>query len=243
MLDDTPPRAEPPAEEGVPDWVMTFADLSTLLFAFFVLLLSFANMDVIKFREMLGSVQSAFGVTHKVHGEFQPTIQGEGSQMANSETMSEGEYQQMNQEMEKKLKEVITKTGMDQNAEVISGPLGVTVRVKGMTFFAPGSAQIKRTGAPFLNGIAALMTKFPFHLVIEGHTDNIPIKTRHFPSNWELSAYRSTVVLRYLLFKKIDPHRLMAVGYADTHPIASNDSAEGRAANRRVEFIFKKPDA
>ncbi len=243
MFDESPPRAEPPPEEGVPDWVMTFADLSTLLFAFFVLLLSFANMDVIKFREMLGSVQSAFGVSKKTHGEYQPTMQGEGSQMGSTETMTEGEYQQMSHEMEDKLKEVIQKTGMEQNAEVISGPLGVTVRVKGMTFFAPGSAQIKRSGAPFLNGIAVLMSKFPFQLVIEGHTDNVPIKTRQFPSNWELSAYRATVVLRYLLFKKIDPHRLMAVGYASTHPIATNDTAEGRAANRRVEFVFKKPDA
>ncbi len=246
-----------PSEEckrGAPAWIMTFADLATLMLTFFVLLLSFANMDIVKFQEMLGSVQDAFGVTTKVKGDFQSTLQGEDTdkeslpkdkgkggdkESAIAEARAKEELDR--QEVGNKVEEAAKAIDQTENIAVSVETSGVRVRIKGSFFFGPGSAFLKKDSLQFLNSLSKIMKQFPFKLTVEGHTDSIPISTVQFPSNWELSAVRATTVLRHFIDEKgIDPSRLTAIGYAANKPLASNEESTGRAKNRRVEFIFSK---
>jgi chemotaxis protein MotB len=125
-------------------------------------------------------------------------------------------------------------------AEVQSGARGIRIRVKGALLFDPGAATVKSVATPFLDSLVQVMEKFDYFLLVEGHTDALPISTAMFPSNWELSSYRAASVLRYLIDHGIDPRRLTSVGLAANYPLAPNDTPEGRAANRRVEFLLTK---
>lgn len=136
------------------------------------------------------------------------------------------------------VEDVINKTKLSDNAIVMRGQNGVRIRVAGFVMFEAGKSEIKSKMFSFLDTIAEGMKKFDYNLLIEGHTDNMPIRTEKFPSNWELSSTRATSILRYLADKKIDPQRLAAIGYADQYPIFPNTTEDGRAKNRRVEFVF-----
>ncbi len=235
-------------EEGAPAWMATFADMSTLLLTFFVLLLSFANMDAQKFREMLGSVKDAFGVQKETFGDY----------MSRSTTALDFAVQQTQQEseagdqgedkqspsMEQALsiiQAVFQELG--SAAEVLLDEEGVTVRVDGKLLFPSGSAQLRPEAAVVMERMAGLLQNYTFDLYILGHTDAVPIETVQFPSNWELSSARAAASLRYLAGQGVDPRRLVSVGFADSRPIDTNATPEGRARNRRVEFLFKSPEA
>jgi chemotaxis protein MotB len=103
--------------------------------------------------------------------------------------------------------------------------------------FDPGSADLEAGGMTVLGIVAEALKMIPNDVIIEGHTDSRPISTSRFPSNWELSTARATAVLRFLAGTGIDPGRLSAMGYGDTHPVGDNATAEGQAKNRRVEII------
>lgn len=244
---------------GAPPWMATFADLSTLLLTFFVLMLSMASIDIQKFREMLGSVKDAFGVTTQQVGEYQPVISPDKPQSRDklmemiqqppkapskptpAEQQREAEDAMESSRVAAQVEQMVKITGLDKVTEVTSGKRGVRLRVKGGLLFDPGRAQLKPTAHRLLDGVIKVLKKTKFFLIVEGHTDNVPIKTDMFPSNWELSAARATAVVRYLAQKGgIAPRRLSAVGFGPNYPIRPNTSGEGRAANRRVEFIFTK---
>jgi chemotaxis protein MotB len=126
-------------------------------------------------------------------------------------------------------------------AEAEATARGVIIRVKGQLFFAAGSAELLERSYPMLNEIGAILLAFPYNITVEGHTDDQPIHTERFPSNWELSTARAISVMRYLSERRGVPAARMGVaGYADIHPVVPNDSPEHRAANRRVEFVFHK---
>ena len=247
-------------KKGLPPWMATFADLSTLLLTFFVLLLTFANLDLQKFHDMLGSVQKAFGVQFKIRGQYQPTkpivsanalkAQAQGSssltsfnrpsavQTSSMEARAAAEAAAQAREVSK----LINQAGLGQSVAVSSGPNGVRMRVKGKLLFQPGQAKVKPDARRLLAAVAKVMRKFNFYLTVEGHTDSTPISTPQFPSNWELSSARAAAVLRYLLTLGVPASKVSAVGYASNYPIAPNDTPEGREKNRRVEFVFtKKP--
>lgn len=241
---------------GAPPWMATFADLSTLLMTFFVLLLSFSSMDVQKFRDMLGSVQEAFGVQIEKRGQFQAVIEEAKPseeikpdleqlyeppptppQTASQEAETARESVEMAGEVEKLVKE----SQLSEDVDVLAGPRGVRLRAKGGLFFQPGEANLKETSFNFLDGLGKVMKKSKFYLIIEGHTDNQPISNAVFPSNWELSSARATAVVRYLNERVgLPPTRLAAIGFGPYYPVASNGTPEGRHQNRRVEFIFTK---
>ncbi len=238
-------------KKGLPPWMGTFADMCTLLLTFFVLLLTFANMDVKKFQDMLGSVKNAFGVQFQEVGKFQPVLpevkpQPERTRMIQP-TMPEPSVQDARNaseaaSMADRVKELVTAVGLGNAVEIKSGPRGVRMRVKGQLLFEPGSADVRATAQKLLASVAKVMNKFNFYLTVEGHSDNQPISTSRFPSNWELSAARASSVLRSLVGMGVPAQRVSAVGYASNYPIASNADEDGRNKNRRVEFVFtKKP--
>jgi len=237
------------AEEGAPAWMATFADMSTLLLTFFILLLSFANMDAQKFREMLGSVKDAFGVQKESFGdyraqsslavEFSTQQDRTGEKDAGEAQGKEGQAPSMEQALSI-IQAMFQELGAA--AEVSLDEEGVTVRIDGKLLFLSGSAELRSDAAVVMDRVAALLEKYTFDLFILGHTDSVPIETTQFPSNWELSGARASAALRYLVGRGLDPRRLVAVGFADSRPIDSNATPEGRARNRRVEFLFKSPE-
>lgn len=233
-------------DPGAPAWMATFADMSTLLLTFFVLLLSFANMDAQKFREMLGSVKDAFGVQKETVGYFQAksTEVFDISAGADAKEADEGKSREEILSMEQALSVLQALfEGVGEGVEVVmEEEVGVTVRVDGKLLFPSGEAEFRPGAEAVLDRVANLLQKYTFDLYILGHTDSVPIQTPRFPSNWELSSARAAAALRYMVKHRIDPQRLVAVGFADSRPIASNDTYEGRSRNRRVEFLFKSPD-
>lgn len=219
----------------------TFSDMATLLLTFFVLLLSFANMDIVEFRTMMGSVREAFGVQREMQGDFQARantpveITPGGSPanpavLANSPTLS-------------RLRSELERRGLSHLIEVEGTPRGVALRIRDTVLFESGSDRLRDDAAPLLVHIAEIVGDFDNELAIEGHTDDRPIRTPRFPSNWELSAARATAVLRRMSAAGIEPERMSIAGYAETRPLAPNETDDGRAGNRRVEFIFvRSPD-
>lgn len=239
---------------GAPAWMATFGDLMSLLLTFFVLLLSFANMDIVKFRDLLGSIQQALGVETQRVGTFQ-VRSTTPVELSESESTPVPDILQLDtpsmpslrpvrapaadEEMLQDLRRVIAKQGLEDIVEAEAGPRGVTVRVKGQLLFEPGAAALRPESSVFLDEIAKLAKESGYMLSIEGHTDDVPIQTPQFPSNWHLSSWRAIAALRYLVDAGgVDPKRVSSVGYADTRPRVPNDSPEHRAMNRRVEFVF-----
>lgn len=242
----------------------TFADLSTLLLTFFVLMLSFANIDIEKFRDLLGSVQNAFGVQMKDRGEFQPTKkekdlgpmeqQGTPSEQvktgvakdeAKGEVKSEVKSEERDpheesKEMAEKLNEMMGEGIPVDQIEIKAGSNGVRIRITGHIMFTLGQAEVKYQAYPFLDSIVEAMNNYDYYLLVEGHTDSLNISTQQFPSNWELSSARASAVVRYLINQGISHSRLSGIGHAYNYPIADNMTAEGRDMNRRVEFIFTR---
>ena len=226
-------------EEGAPAWMATFSDMATLLLTFFVLLLSFANMDVENFKMALGSVKEAFGVNMEVKGDFaarsNDLIEFSDLPTADLNPKESDSYNEIEQ-----LRKYIQDRNMSDHVDVASTESGVVLRVKDVALFATGSDTFTDESQPVLKLVQELFGKSSAVLSIEGHTDNIPISQTRFPSNWELSAARSAAVLRHYIEQGFDKGRLSIAGYGDLRPLAGNDTAGGRAQNRRVEFVFKR---
>ncbi len=127
-----------------------------------------------------------------------------------------------------------------EGVSVDEGEQGITLRIDDNLLFASGQAELTAGGGEVIKSLVPTLESFDGQVSVEGHTDNIPIATARFPSNWELSTARAIAVLRYLSAAGIPESRLRAIGYADTQPLESNDTPEGRAANRRVELLLKQ---
>ena len=232
---------------GAPPWMATFGDMMSLLVTFFVLLLSFANMDVVKFKRAMGSMQEALGVETQFVGEFDAKSSSpvelsktQSSPMIDVTKMpSRSESPTMNQQMMSQVNRMIAANNLTKVVEARSGERGVIISVKGQMLYEGGSDELQPEAFIFLDEIAKLARDFPYHMSIEGHSDDVPISTDRFPSNWHLSSSRAIAALRYMVDAGgIDRNRLSASGYADTRPLVPNDNPANRAQNRRVEFIY-----
>jgi len=226
---------------GSPAWMAPFSDITTLLLTFFVLLLSFANLDVANFRIALGSVRQAFGVQVKVDGAFEglTTSPVELSDELSTSELEPETAPQLDSQVET-VRQYVLLQGLDEKVEVVGTPRGITLRIKNVLLFDTGSDRLKSKAYDVLQLVVDLFGRFDGRLLIEGHTDNRPIRSARFPSNWELSTARSTAVLRYLRAQPgMDVTRVGVAGYAHIRPIAPNDGEADRAKNRRVEFVFE----
>jgi chemotaxis protein MotB len=247
-------------EAGAPAWVMTFADLMSLLMCFFVLLLSFSEMDVQKFKQVAGSMERAFGVQRQVKapdipmgtsviaqefspGKVEPSLVDEVRQSTTTEDINldtakdvmEAEAQAQAEQLRQKLQQEIDE-GL---IEVDSQEDKVIIRIKEKGSFPSGTAELHAEFLPTLERIRAQIASTPGTISIAGHTDNVPIKTFRFRSNWELSSSRAVSVLEQLLKDgTIKPEDTEVKGLADTQPLVPNDSRENRAINRRVEIMI-----
>ena len=220
-----------PEGEGESEWLATFADLSTLLLCFFVLLFSISSSDNKKFRSIMNEVRISLGNAVPMVVVEQEEVKGDAviNLLPKQKTVAT------------ELEQIINDEKLSNSTVVDMGDDGALLRIGGKVMFESGSSEINPRALSALDKIIAMALKYPqYHLDIKGHTDNLPISAGKFLSNWELSALRATTVLRYLLEKGLGADRLTATGYADTQPLVPNLTVEGRARNRRVEFLFKK---
>lgn len=224
-----------PESEGESEWLATFADLSTLLLCFFVLLFSISSIDNKKFRSIMNEVRVSFGNAVPMTVLEKKEVKGEGEGDAVINLLPKQKT------VATELEEIINDENLSSSTVVDMGDDGALLRIGGKVMFESGSADINPRVLSALDKIITMALKYPeYHLDIKGHTDNIPISVGKFLSNWELSALRATTVLRYMLENGLGADRLTATGYADTQPIVPNLTSENRARNRRVEFLFKK---
>jgi chemotaxis protein MotB len=228
-----PPKEE--VEEGAPMWVVTFGDLMSLLMCFFVLLLSFSEMDRQKYKMVSGSMKNAFGIQRKT-----PIFQSpKGSKMIAKEfdqavllTKIEDIIKPIINELESEYEEF---KGL---VEVESAKNQLTIRMMGEATFDTGRADLRSEFKPLLHKIGEVLGKTKGEIIIAGHTDNVPLRSGPFGSNLGLSMARAGSVAEFLLSKKnIDPRKLSTMGFGEYRPLTSNDTAEGRRKNRRVEII------
>jgi chemotaxis protein MotB len=181
-------------------------------------------MDVENFRTALGSVREAFGVQFKVNGRFESLSDSPISLSNVQSTDVLHRERPIEREAIGLVREFLAARGLDGSVEVDSGARGIVLRTKDQVLFDPGAAIIKEVGKPVLEAMRDLADSFDGQLAVEGHTDDRPIQTPFFPSNWELSGARSSAVLRYLLEADVDPALVHVAGYADMRPVASNDT-------------------
>ena len=261
---------------GLPGWVMTFADLMTLLMCFFVLMLSFSEMDVAKFKQLAGSMQEAFGVQAEVEvktmpkgtsmiarefspGRPEPTALNTVRQFTVNSSMNSLDVGQqertLNDEDLQRLEERERRERLAEEqaerlrdalrAEIEEGTLlirreetDVIVQILERDSFPSGSAELEGDFLPTLVRIGTLLDPMVGAITVSGHTDNVPIYTSQYRSNWDLSAARAATVVHEILKTGIAPDRLMISGHADTQPRAANDDAESRALNRRIDITL-----
>ncbi|RKY02559.1 hypothetical protein DRP77_07715 [Candidatus Poribacteria bacterium] len=231
-----PRRAKRDEEEGTPEWMTTFGDLMSQLLTFFVLLVSFSVFDDIKYNLVKGSLKYSFGMVKgwelPYKSRREPDVQLVIERRREEQKLAGIGY---------RLKKFAAEMGIRGTLQAAMREEGLAVILKTSgkpVMFDSGSAQIRPEFIPILRKVAEEIKRLPNKVRIEGHTDNRPIHTWKFPSNWELSAARATSVLRFFIGEGIDPDRLFAVGYGEYRPIAPNDTEEGRAQNRRVEILI-----
>ena len=233
MSEEGPIQEE--VEEGAPLWVVTFGDLMSLLLCFFVLLLSFSEMDRKKYKMVSGSMAQAFGIQRE-----KPVFES-----PRGEKMIAKEFDQAIaiSKLEASIKPIIDdiKNEYEELKDAVELEIGedtVTIRMMGETTFDSGKAELLLTFRPLLKKIGAVLSQTKGEIIIAGHTDNVPLKGGLFGSNLGLSMGRAGSVAEYLLrTTAIDPKRLSTMGFGEYRPLTSNDTARGRRKNRRVEII------
>ncbi|HTR67113.1 MAG TPA: flagellar motor protein MotB [Terriglobales bacterium] len=250
-------------------WLVSYADFITLLFAFFVVLYSSAQVDKRKVGRVAMAIQVAFqqlGVfpasnsqvplnteepmpispVQAIDNARRTAALGRIVPPAN-EPLSTEESSNLT-DLRRDLEHALSAEISRHEVDLRTVPDGLVISLREIGFFASGSADIQARSLPAFSRIADLLKQRPYRIRIEGHTDNAPIHNALFKSNWELSTGRATELVRLLIMKYgFAPERLAAAGYAQYHPVAGNDTADGRAQNRRVDVVvvgkFQPPPA
>ena len=245
-------------------WLISYADFITLLFGLFVVLFAFARADQKKQVQVTQSIDIAF----KSLGIFPDALRhqkGAGTASSGAEApaipmnivmgddvLAPARVKEDLEHLGRELQQTLSNQVATHTVSIQMGRDGLVISLREAGFFASGSAAPQPQTIDTLRPIAASLNHTPYDLRIEGHTDNVPIHTSQFDSNWELSTARATSIARILLDLKAMPaDRLSAAGYAEFHPVAGNDTAEGRAQNRRVDLVilprskinFSEPDS
>lgn len=251
-------------QTNIPAWMITYADLMSLLLCFFVLLLSFAEIDAEKFRRVADELSKAFGVQREVEAtqvpmgtsavkqHFSPAVpdrtlvdevrQQTMQQRPQLESMRDSQEAQRHLQSHQLAQNVekLLETSLPEGAtEIDIDQFRVVVRISENGTFGSGNATVTSAFEDLLQSLATLLADVPGTISIDGHTDDVPIRTSQFRSNWDLSAMRAASVANVLTATgALAPERLIVQGFADTRPLASNLTNEGRAENRRVELMI-----
>lgn len=222
-------------------WLISYADFITLLFAFFVVMYAVSAVNENKFRVLAGSLGDAFGKMPAsealVPQLTKEALPAEIRQRSLKQQQAIEEQAHMT-EVASGLLDVMAPLVKEGKVRVTQSRRGVSIEINANVLFAPGRAELEAKSLAVLRAVAERLRNEPFNLEITGHTDVMPISNPVFASNWELSAVRATSVVRLLADNGIVPARLSAIGREASQPIAPNDTAQGRARNRRVELMI-----
>ncbi len=227
-------KKQAPAEkESGERWLLTYADLITLLLAFFLMLFATSNQDLEKFKLLAGSLRESFGGGSGPLGGGDKILQGGGSILPDTGKISD-EVRAISEDLN-------TFAAVSNLAKVgvRSVDEDVVISLSDNLLFNSADAKLRPESLPLLDRVAAELRSRPNEIRVEGHTDNIPLSTPAYASNWELSAARATEVLRYLIdHGGVAANRIHATAYADTRPVANNQTPDGRATNRRADIVI-----
>ena len=232
----------PPHEEHVDEtWLVPYSDLLTLLLALFIVLFASSQVDAKKFAAVASSFETAFA------GPFSSTPGGAYS------IKPPGGAQPQPQELSAVQIELAQLAALKAQVDSylrerqLSGEFdtsiteqGLVIRIRDQVFFDSGSAVLYPGAREIAGSIAGMLAQIPQQVIISGHTDNVPINTAEFPSNWDLSSKRALNVMKHMLYNhpELSPERFSAVGYGEYRPVASNTAEDGRVKNRRVEVLI-----
>lgn len=224
-------------EIETPGWMLTFGDMNSLLLTFFVLLISLSVPRQPKMKEVIVSLNNAFGPQSKSAADIMktrmPLHKAQG--VVDMPVVRRFEFQ-------REVEDRIHEKGFGPHAQFEKTPEGFRLRIRETLLYEPGGTELQPGGVAFVALLAPLIRDSDFFLRIEGHTDSRPFRTEAIPSNWELSALRAVSVLDAIRqLSGIDAGRLSAVGYGEHRPVAPNDTTENRARNRRVDVYFLEP--
>jgi chemotaxis protein MotB len=238
----------------------TYGDLVTLLLCFFVLLFSFSSVDAKKWEALVGAFSGSTAIAipglspeQVIEKPIELIARTAGelimSDPAGSENPGDvGEHENMEAYqnwlvLQERISDFLAANHMTIQMIGDRDRFTVTLRVGSNVFFDSGDASLRTEALPVLDQLAEVLAENEDRYVmvtIEGHTDNVPINTDRYPSNWELSSFRAVNTLHYIADKKlIDPDKLSAMGYSEYHPAETNDTEAGKAANRRVDFVIQ----
>ncbi|MFN3197561.1 MAG: flagellar motor protein MotB [Bradymonadia bacterium] len=244
--------AEMPADEkcpeGTPEWLVTFGDMMSLLLTFFILLLSFAQMEKVKYQMVSGAMMQAFGVQEKVKAFNRP----QGHNVVATEFWSTTSKSMMNGMRTAAKKHARRSAPGTVDVAVFEDYRGIVLQIGEEAMFEKGRSQLRPAVWPFLDEVLEIALKNASFIRVEAHTDSSPIRTAEFPSNDHLSGSRAVSVVRYFQGRaqtlaaglpgdaRLDPHRMEAVAMGATHPKVPNTFRAGRRRNRRVEIVFEE---
>lgn len=244
-------RAHAEEHENHERWLVSYADFITLLFAFFVVMYALSSVNEGKYRVLSDSLVAAFrnvnvnasGATMVAGGKLQQSAPlGSKQVVPIRNSKDEEKKRQLREKMRKMAKDILDALGpliKEGKVSVTEGLKGVTVEINASVLFAVGDAKLEPAATKALRAVAEVLAQTEFPITVEGHTDPTPIKTPQFPSNWELSGARAASVVRLFVDSGVGPQRLTATGYGEQRPIASNDTPDGRARNRRVAILIE----
>ncbi len=218
-------------EDGDKDrYIITYADLITLLLGFFIILYAMSSIDKAEYSRAVSALGNVFGTTSA--GNF---VQNTYTPM----NMQQFGPSNGHRALKRTLQRVINENKVENSVKLIDGERGITIRILDDILFPSGSADLSPESKRVLNELGKILKELPNDIRIEGHTDNRQINTKQFPSNWHLSVARATNTAYFLMTaQKLLPDKVSIVGYSEYRPVATNDTPEGRRLNRRVDIII-----
>jgi len=234
-------------------WLISYADFITLLFAFFVVMYAISSINEGKYRVLSHSLVSAFKSSNSSNLispqpiELTP-INNQQSQQTDSIKLIDdlsslkAKKQEKMKSMAKNILQALELLVKDGQVRVTQSSLGITVEINASVLFSPGQAKLAENSSLTLQAVAHVLKGHKHEIHVEGHTDNLPINTESFPSNWELSAARASSVIRLFIENGVEAHRFTAIGYGENRPIETNETPEGRKRNRRVTVMILSTD-
>ena len=234
-------------EEGGSTWIVTFADMMTLILVFFILLYTLADFEDEAYKELVESVQVIDGDGNQISVIDFATRKGRNPEPLKAiEDMlgmnpSHVPVENLKPALVAEMESMIDNTDLADSVELAYNGDQINLQIDGRYLFESGQSELKDRARFIFANLAQMFRDYAdYKIAIRGHTDDQGIQTTRFPSNWELSAVRATTVLRYFIGQGIDPRRMTATGYADYLPLVENNSSDNRARNRRVEFVLEK---
>ncbi len=240
-----PPSEEEECEAGAPAWMATFADLVTLLMCFFVLLFAMSTTQQETYKELVQSLRSALGAQTIPEAGTREGLQMNA--VPSEEPTETPQIDELGGMIQKEMDEIISEVlelvmfnKLGGMVSVTQTETGIVITMTDMLLFRRGGVRLAPKGLDILEKVAFVLAKFAYHIKIRGHTDSLPMQSVKFPSNWELSSARAGTVVRLLVKYGVNPNLVSAEGYAGFHPVATNDTEEGRAQNRRVEIVYER---